>query len=348
MARCSNSPLGCRSEVSVPSLLETPFSRLSGDLFVCEKVSGTIVRRFLVRAAPGTEGRLQIESLRHAIHPRLAPVGLPAVRAATHCIQLALALGTIDTPQPVLRHADRPRAQRSAAFRIAESAPPNARPSPLLRAVAQAGTQRVPLHVPADRPQMLVRLHQKRLESSLIHVPRSHRAAMGVPALRMRQRKPADERRKVARPPAARPPDASGSASHNTPTNASSPAARPRPGSARTHHSLSRCQRSAFGRSPDSARDRPTRPKPSAKVVPCRDSTEIPLQLSTTVPDTFSSPKFWPCVPGAIPLAGSVPSPHFPVRPVAPCSCQSRMHSVTIRDFVIPPPLAGRCNERIS
>ncbi len=50
----------------------------------------------------------------------------------------------------------------------------------------------------AYRYGLCVPLNQERLESTLIHVPRPHRMPPGVPALRMRQRKPANESRKVA------------------------------------------------------------------------------------------------------------------------------------------------------
>ena len=45
---------------------------------------------------------------------------------------------------------------------------------------------------------MVVLLNRERLESALIDVPRAGRMPVGVPALRMGQRQPADESRQVA------------------------------------------------------------------------------------------------------------------------------------------------------
>ena len=148
---------------------------------------------------------------------------------------------------------------------VPELTPPNTRPPPLLGPLAQPATQRAALHVPTNRPQVIVRLDQKRLESPLIHVPRADRMAMGVPALRMGQRKPADKSRKVGVLP------------------------RPRRGFARRHRNPSRCQRSAFERSPGSAHGIPTRPPSFSKVVPCPRFCQNPTPSSIMVPDTFSS-----------------------------------------------------------
>ncbi len=76
-----------------------------------EKVSGTVVLWFLPWTALGAEEGFQTKPLRHAVDPRVAAVRLAAVRTATQGLQLALALGPVQSPQPVVGHADRPLAQ---------------------------------------------------------------------------------------------------------------------------------------------------------------------------------------------------------------------------------------------
>ncbi len=157
-------------------------------------MSGTIIGRFLTRAASGTKHRIESKPLRHPVHPIFASKRLTAVHATPQRLQVALAFRPIDAAYPVLRQIDGPLRQNRPTFLVSKLASPKARPLPLFGTFAQPGTQSIPLHITARPSEIFVGLHQERLETSLVHVAGAYRSPMGVPALGVRQRQPTNER----------------------------------------------------------------------------------------------------------------------------------------------------------
>lgn len=68
--------------------------------------------------------------------------------------------------------------------------PPETPPLPLFGSGHQARPQRVALHIAGDRENMLVCLHRKRFETSLVDQPSSRGLVMGMPPLGVRHRDP--------------------------------------------------------------------------------------------------------------------------------------------------------------
>ena len=73
---------------------------------------------------------------------------------------------------------------------------PEAAPPPILRPTNQIRSQGVPFDVAAHGEKMVFGLNRERLEPPLIHVAGTAAVTMGVPTLRVRERKPSNETRK--------------------------------------------------------------------------------------------------------------------------------------------------------
>ena len=70
-------------------------------------------------------------------------------------------------------------------------------PTPILRPFDQPRPQRIALYVTQHSVKMIVFLNREGLETALIKVPGPGGVVVGVPALRMRMRQPAQERGQV-------------------------------------------------------------------------------------------------------------------------------------------------------
>src|SRR5437879_790060 len=97
--------------------------------------------------------------------------------------------------EPAGRTRQRPCGQQPPIFGGATQPTVQAAPAPLFGPARQVGPQRVSLDVPGDGKQMLVFLDRKGLEASLINMPRADGLSKHMPALRVRERQPADELR---------------------------------------------------------------------------------------------------------------------------------------------------------
>ena len=73
---------------------------------------------------------------------------------------------------------------------------PEAAPPPILRPTNQIRSQGVPFDVAAHGEKMVFGLNRERLEPPLIHVAGTAAVTMGVPTLRVRERKPSNKTRK--------------------------------------------------------------------------------------------------------------------------------------------------------
>lgn len=85
--------------------------------------------------------------------------------------KLVSGLGGVHTSQPILGPANWPITQYLLLVGDAEFAPPETCPSPLFGTSDQPGAQWVPFHIPTYGQQVLVRLDDKGLESTLIQMP---------------------------------------------------------------------------------------------------------------------------------------------------------------------------------
>ena len=181
--------LATRSKAMVRSIA-------SGRNLGAKKVSGTIVFDVLARTASRTESQAKAKALVIRSAQSSLPNGCPRLthrRSDSSSALLSARLTRVTQSFGIsIGHLD-----RSAG----DSASPNSRRQRLdhcqYSALAQPGTQGIALHVTAHRPEVLVRLHQERLITPLVHVARPHRVPMGVPALGVRQLQPADERRQI-------------------------------------------------------------------------------------------------------------------------------------------------------
>ena len=99
---------------------------------------------------------------------------------------------------PMGRTRHRPGRQQPAVFGGTPQPTMQTAPAPLFGTTHQIRPQRVALDITSHRKQMLVLLNRKGLEASLIEVPRPDGLAKRMPALRVRERQPADEFRKFA------------------------------------------------------------------------------------------------------------------------------------------------------
>lgn len=97
---------------------------------------------------------------------------------------------------PTSRHRQRTIVQQAGL--VAVDSAPKTRPPPRIGLFGQMGPQRIPLHVPQNRQQMIVRLNRERLETALVQRACSRRAMRRVPTLRVGDRQPTHELRQVA------------------------------------------------------------------------------------------------------------------------------------------------------
>jgi len=109
--------------------------------------------------------------------------------------QLCLRLNAIDVIEPTTRARQRPSVERHVGAFTARL--PETRPAPKFGARNKIGPQRVSLDVAADLEKVVVSLHRKRLESTLINRAGAYRAVRGMPALRMRNGEPMQEIREI-------------------------------------------------------------------------------------------------------------------------------------------------------
>ena len=70
-------------------------------------------------------------------------------------------------------------------------------PTPVFRSLHQIGSQSIAFDIPAQGQKVIIIMHGKRLEASLIKISRAGRFAMSVPSLRLSQRQPADKPRQI-------------------------------------------------------------------------------------------------------------------------------------------------------
>ena len=133
---------------------------------------------------------VQPKPLANPVDPRLLAEWAAALHTESEGLKLDRRLGAIRADDPVAESLHRPRAQPGHLGRVCLPASPQATPPPVLGPVHQLGPERIALHIPRHRQEMLLRLHRKRLEPPLIHRPRARRVAMRMPALRMGARDP--------------------------------------------------------------------------------------------------------------------------------------------------------------
>jgi len=73
-----------------------------------------------------------------------------------------------------------------------------AAPAPVLGPLDQSGAKSVALDIAANRPQMLIALNNKALETALIQMPRANGAARGLSAVGVSHTEPAQAGRELA------------------------------------------------------------------------------------------------------------------------------------------------------
>ena len=93
--------------------------------------------------------------------PRFVSIRHTALDALPQGRQFGLALGLVDPIEPALAARERAGVQHPSALSAVQRG--GLRPQPVFRTPHQVGTQRIPLHVTQDGPQMLVLFDGKRL-----------------------------------------------------------------------------------------------------------------------------------------------------------------------------------------
>jgi len=124
----------------------------------------------------------------------LLPYGAPF---RTQCRQFCFGLSAVDVGEPLAGTGDWPIAQNALLLRRAVSASPQTAELPVLRPLAQTGSQRVPFDVPQHCQQVVVGLDGKRLEPSLVQMPRAFGVVVSVPPHRVGVRQPPEEIRQL-------------------------------------------------------------------------------------------------------------------------------------------------------
>src|SRR5437764_2318890 len=101
-------------------------------------------------------------------------------------------------PDPIRPHGDRPIAQQRPDLIGPVQPRVQAAPSPILRALHKSRAQRISLGVTQHPFQMLVALHEKILEASLVDVPAADEVVRRLPARRVSQAQVSEELRELA------------------------------------------------------------------------------------------------------------------------------------------------------
>ena len=145
-----------------------------------KKGSGSFTILIFQRPAPISHCGCQTQNA-----PPFAVASRWHLRCATHQgtaqrRQFRCRLRAVDVGRPTGRQRYRPRRQPRYARRL--RALPQTRPAPLFRLRNQPGSQRIPLHITADRQEVVALLDRERFETSLVYGSRSHRVVLRMPA----------------------------------------------------------------------------------------------------------------------------------------------------------------------
>ena len=145
-----------------------------------------------------SECRFQSQAESRLLLPNRGTERLAAVDAAAQGFDFFLGLRAVHAGGPVARQWRRAIGQNPADrvdYRpgFDSAAVEQASPTPVFRASAQPGPQGIAFRVPQDGEVMVVFLNGKRLESALVKMAATGRVAVGVPALGMRVREPAEK-----------------------------------------------------------------------------------------------------------------------------------------------------------
>jgi len=192
-----------------------------------------------------------------------------AFRATTQRRQLRLGLRSVDVLDPARPTRQWPSRQQRHLLRRTMFPAVQTAPTPAFRARGKIRSQRVPLNVPTNRVEMLVPLHRKGLEPSLVHVATARTAAVSVPTLRVRNRQPGACTGKIFRLLAARLPNAHGWVTSNTPTATFAYVPRPLRAPARRPRNPRRPRRSSSARWHGSERGKPIHHRLLVSVFAC-------------------------------------------------------------------------------
>ena len=131
------------------------------------------------------KARFQAQSLCRGVLPRLVAVGRAAFDALPQGRQFRFALRPVDPIEPVLVAGNRTGMQHCRTLPAGQRR--RRRPRPVFRAAHEVCPQGVSLHVTQDRPQVLVFLDRKRLETPLPDVPARMVVTMVSPHVRGHQ-----------------------------------------------------------------------------------------------------------------------------------------------------------------
>jgi hypothetical protein len=124
-----------------------------------EKVSGTVIA--FLGTPLGTKRTFQAQASYGLLGPEFLPEGRSSIHRAPQRQQLSLRLRRIDLLHPVGQTPQRPSRQERTLLGASLVPAVQASPTPVLRALYEVGPQRIPLHVPADREEVLVVLYGK-------------------------------------------------------------------------------------------------------------------------------------------------------------------------------------------
>ena len=140
---------------------------------------------FLFGTALGTKRALQTQTTYHLVGPGSRAERAASIHRTPQRRQLRIRLRCVDKFHPAGQPPDRPGGQKRLLLHAALRPSMEASPWPVFRTPDKIGSQRVPLHVPADRQEMLVVLDGERLEPPLIDVAAARAVTMRVPSLRV-------------------------------------------------------------------------------------------------------------------------------------------------------------------
>ncbi len=163
-------------------------------------------KRYLVpflrssRSATGTEGALKAEACCGVQDPVSRTIGPSASCAQPEGRQLLPVQRLIDEIQPTIRPRHGPFTEQGCRLPRAAFATPETTPSPVLCSGHQVGSQGVTFDVATHRQEIPVALNRERLESALVQMAATAHPLKGMPAKRMRSRKPSEVPRKVPVP----------------------------------------------------------------------------------------------------------------------------------------------------
>ena len=148
----------------------------------------------------GTQGALQPQATHNLLRPECLAERTSPIHRTPQCRQFRLPLRHVHLLQPVRQSPQRPSGQQFLLLGSPAMPAVKTAPAPVLRTPHQVGPQGVPLHVTADRKEVLVILDGEGLEPALIKVSRATVVPICMPPLGVSQRQPSSESRQLTIP----------------------------------------------------------------------------------------------------------------------------------------------------